>query len=414
MKRHLFAALTVFSLAGLAVIGLTADKNPHGKIQWACEDCHTAKSWSKLRSPLKFAHNETGFALVGAHKAAACIGCHKTPVFSRVAVACADCHTDVHKGQMGIACQNCHTTENWQNRQDILTLHAQKGFPLTGVHATADCEACHRGQAREEFANTAADCYSCHQSQFISAKNPDHVQGGFSHDCSSCHTSSFWVPANFDHARTRFALTGAHRTVACASCHVTGYAGTAADCYSCHQNNFAAAQSPNHVQNNFNHDCTQCHTTTAWTPARFDHSQTRFPLTGAHLRTACVACHATGYTGLPLNCYGCHQGDYAATTNPNHSAAGFSTDCQTCHTTSAWVPSSWNHDAQYFPIYSGSHKGRWTTCADCHVVPSNFAVFECINCHAHDKATMDAKHAGRQGYQYASTACYNCHPRGTH
>jgi len=340
MRGYLFAGLTVFFLAGLAVISISATKNPHGKLRWVCEDCHTAKSWSKLAQPMKFSHNETGFVLVGAHKSAACIGCHKALVFSQVATACVDCHTDVHKGQLGVACQNCHTTENWKNRQDVLTLHAQKGFPLTGVHAVADCEACHRGQAREEFANTSSDCYSCHQSQFVAAKNPDHIKAGFDHDCAPCHTSNSWTPANYDHSRTGFVLTGAHRTV------------------------------------------------------------------------ACISCHATSFSGTPTDCYSCHQGDYASTTNPSHAATGFSTDCQTCHMTSAWAQSNWDHDTPYFPIKSGVHQGKWTTCADCHVNRAVFAIFECINCHAHRKSLMDSAHVVVPGYLYVSQACFNCHPRG--
>ncbi|RMG63668.1 MAG: hypothetical protein D6715_10875, partial [Calditrichaeota bacterium] len=144
----------------------------------------------------------------------------------------------------------------------------------------------------------------------------------------------------------------------------------------------------------------------------FDHSQTQFPLTGAHVSLNCVACHASGYTNTPTDCYSCHQANYNSTTNPNHQAAGFPTDCQNCHNTSNWNQTTWDHDNQYFPIYSGKHKGKWSVCADCHVDGNNFAVFECIFCHEHRKSKMDQKHQGVSGYVYLSTACYSCHPDG--
>jgi hypothetical protein len=157
-----------------------------------------------------------------------------------------------------------------------------------------------------------------------------------------------------------------------------------------------------------------CHDTSAWRPARFDHDATRFPLTGAHVRVDCARCHPGGrYSGTPTSCYGCHQPDYAATTSPSHLSSGYPTDCAACHDTSAWRPARFDHDASYFPIYSGTHVGRWSSCRDCHVNPSSFAVFECIFCHPHsNKPQTDAKHKGVTGYTYASAACYRCHRDG--
>ena len=48
---------------------------------------------------------------------------------------------------------------------------------------------------------------------------------------------------------------------------------------------------------------------------------------------------------------------YMATQNPNHQTSGFSTDCVACHTTNPdWTPAEFDHDGQYFPIYSGKHR----------------------------------------------------------
>ena len=119
------------------------------------------------------------------------------------------------------------------------------------------------------------------------------------------------------------------------------------------------------------------------------------------------------YTGTPTDCNSCHQANYAATTNPNHGAAGFPVTCQDCHTTTAWKPATFDHDGRYFPIYSGAHRGKWTNCNECHVSAGNYKVFECILCHPHsDKAKVDSDHQGKTGYIYASTACYQCHRNG--
>jgi hypothetical protein len=40
-------------------------------------------------------------------------------------------------------------------------------------------------------------------------------------------------------------------------------------------------------------------------------------------------------------------------------------------------------------------------------------VFSCIICHEHSsKTSVDADHRGVNGYTYAATSCYSCHPRG--
>jgi nitrate/TMAO reductase-like tetraheme cytochrome c subunit len=256
---------------------------------------------------------------------------------------------------------------------------------------------------------------SCHQKDYAATTNPSHAAGGFPSTCENCHTIVSWRPAKFDHSQTRFPLTGAHTRTDCARCHPGGrYAGTPRDCYSCHQQDYASTTNPNHQASGFPTQCQSCHNTGAWRPANFDHNATRFPLTGAHTSVDCARCHPGGrYTGTPTDCYSCHQSDYAGTTNPNHQSAGFPVQCQSCHSTAAWRPASFDHDGLYFPIYSGRHRGVWSSCSECHVNPGNYGVFECILCHAHsNKAQVDSAHRGRSGYVYASTACYQCHRNG--
>ncbi len=276
-------------------------------------------------------------------------------------------------------------------------------FPLTGAHVNVQCSQCH---VNGRFAGTPHDCASCHMADFQKTTNPNHVSAGFPSDCSICHSTVSWLGAQFDHAQTGFPLTGAHATVACATCHVGGkFTALSTTCVSCHLKDFNATTNPNHVSGGFPQQCEVCHSTTAWTPASFNHNLTSFPLTGAHQTVACANCHIGGrYAGTPADCYSCHKVDYQGTTNPNHVAAGFPTTCQTCHTTTAWTGATFNHT--WFPIPHHSA----TLCADCHTNPSNYAVFLCTNCHT--QAATDPKHSGVKGYVWNSANCYACHPNG--
>ena len=125
-------------------------------------------------------------------------------------------------------------------------------------------------------------------------------------------------------------------------------------------------------------------------------------------------CHNGDFNNTPNTCIGCHESDYNIAKNPDHLTAMFSTDCTECHTESEWVPSTLDHDGKYFPILTGKHrKGVWNLCTECHIQPSNYAIFSCINCHEHsNKNEVDNDHNEVNGYTYASTACLDCHPNG--
>ena len=561
MRKAPFAAA---ALAGLTLLPLALraaqapQQQPHGDLKTDCGECHSAERWTPV-DHARFDHGATGFKLEGAHRQARCRSCHESLVFSRVGTACADCHKDAHRGELGSRCEACHSPRSWSNQREMFQVHNRTRFPLLAAHASLDCEACHKGQRQNQYANTPTECFgchaetyarttspnhaqahfstrceqchgfaprgwttivgfahpatfplvgqhaglacsschtngfgntsrecaachekdyqraanpnhatgkfprqcdqchtgtswrpakfdhsvtrfqlsgghagvacdrchpgqrytgtsmecvSCHQANYNQTTNPNHVTAHFATTCQSCHNTNAWKPANFDHNNTGFRLTGAHGNVACERCHPGGrYNGTPTQCYSCHQANYQQASNPSH--SGFPTTCESCHTTNGWRPASFNHNSTRFPLTGAHSRLDCGRCHSGGqYSGTPTDCYACHRSDYNGTTNPNHSAAGFPTRCTDCHTTNAWRPASFDHDGRYFPIYSGKHRGKWSGCGDCHVNSGNYRVFECTNCHEHNRTDMDRKHREVGGYQYNSNSCYRCHPRG--
>lgn len=394
-----------------------ATQNPNhltANFSTQCEDCHniTATSWSTVNIVHDF------FPLVGGHAISDCFSCHETGgIFAGLSPECFACHEDDYNNpendpnhlaaNFPTDCKQCHTINGWS---PSLFDHGITAFPLTGAHINEQCSSCHSAG----FTGTPTDCFACHQDDFNSAQDPNHVQSNFPTTCAVCHSTTAWEPATFDHALTAFPLTGKHITVDCQECHSTGYTGTTTDCFACHQDDFNATLDPNHVLKGYSTNCTECHTTNGWDEIiNFNHGSTQFPLTGAHISTDCNQCHQQGYTNTPTDCYLCHTEDYNNSTNPNHSGAGFPNTCVDCHSTTAWVPATFDHDNQYFPIYTGEHAGEWALCSDCHEIPNNFAVFTCISCHEHNQIEMDDKHQGVQGYLYESTACLSCHPDGT-
>lgn len=424
LRRWLAHALVLVTAGTVGVQAIAAVRakvdNPHGDLKEECSTCHSAEGWKPARVQASFDHGRrSGFALTGAHASADCMSCHTSLDFKHSDTQCQSCHTDPHRGEMGADCAHCHSARSFVDHSAMLRQHQMSRFPLTGSHAALECESCHRpsAQGRMQFVNTQADCQGCHMPDYRATRAPDHVAGGYPTDCTQCHATLTWSTARFDHDRSGFPLTGAHRTTACVQCHGDGvYRGKPTACFACHQADYSNATAPNHVQAQLPHECANCHSTTAFRPAIYDHNNTQFPLTGAHAGATCNQCHGDGvYQGKSTACESCHTPDYNATTSPAHSAAHFPLQCASCHNTAAWTPSTWDHDSAYFPIYSGTHRGRWNNCSDCHTNNQNYQVFTCLSCHPHDnKSETDGHHSGIRNYSYDSNACYSCHPRGTH
>lgn len=70
-----------------------------------------------------------------------------------------------------------------------------------------------------------------------------------------------------------------------------------------------------------------------------------------------------------------------------------------------------DHDTRFFPTGHGSSENAGGDCNACHGGDS-FSQFNCLGCHAHDKATTDTQHAGTSGYSYDSAGCLTCHAGG--
>jgi hypothetical protein len=389
-----------------------ATTNPNhvsGGFSQQCSICHSTTAWQ----PAVFDHSKTGFSLTGAHATIACTSCHVGGKYAGTPSTCSACHlTDYQKttnpNHQSVAfptdCSQCHTTASWAG---ATFNHATTGFSLTGAHATLACTSCHMATPLTS-ANTA--CSSCHLAEYQKTTNPNHQSVGFPTDCSQCHTTTSWAGATFNHATTGFSLTGAHASLACTSCH-TGTVLTAANaaCSSCHLTDYQKTTNPNHASVGFPTDCSLCHSTTNWAGATFNHATTGFALTGAHATLACSACH----TGAPLTsantaCVSCHLKDFNGTNNPNHVMAGFPQQCELCHSTSAWQPSTFDHSKTAFPL-TGAH--TTVACAKCHVngvyagTPT-----DCYSCHKSDYTSVTNPNHVAAGFP---TTCQTCHTTTT-
>jgi hypothetical protein len=165
---------------------------------------------------------------------------------------------------------------------------------------------------------------------------------------------------------------------------------TLQDCYSCHH-----ADDPH--EGRFGVDCSQCHTADGWSPAKFDHNLSNFPLTGAHMAVACEDCHVNGqFQGLRTACVACHA-------EPASHAGQFGTDCAICHSTTAWTPAEFN-GKHSFPL----DHGDGATCATCH--PSSFTAYTCYGCHEHSESEVRSEHIEEGISNFEN--CMECHPTG--
>jgi hypothetical protein len=305
-------------------------------------------------------------------------------------------------GKLDEECAVCHSPEAWSPaRVSAAFDHAKKGFALVGSHAQAACRSCH---VSLDFRGAPSSCTSCHK---------DVHRGELGNDCARCHTPRSFLDLAVmarAHQQTRFPLSGAHVAVDCEACHTPtpqgrlAFANLPTQCVACHLPQYQAAKNPDHVAGAFPQTCDQCHAATVWTNARFNHAAVGFALTGGHSTVNCQQCHGTsGFTLASTACVSCHQQAYTNANNPNHVGAGFSTACETCHTTApGWTGATFNHTWFRLPHSSAQ-------CYDCHSNATNYATFVCTICHT--QAQTDPRHAGINGYVWNSTNCYQCHGR---
>lgn len=349
-------------------------------------------------------------------------------------------------------CAECHSEHHGRNfemvRFDKATFdHDLTGYELTGAHQRVDCRTCHRPDfiaddalrgRTETYLGLPKECANCHD---------DYHQGTLSSsECAQCHTTKAFAPAEkFDHQQTVFPLRGQHEQTDCAACHEeTSRNGepfqvfTGLDfnsCNSCHEDAH---------NRNLGTNCKQCHTEQSFASRaslrRFDHSQTLFPLKGAHQQTDCGQCHTMDvpaasifqdHLGILVNeCNRCHEdvhddrfgSDCAACHNEraftdvdenqfDHSLTAFhlkgrhqEVDCRECHTASFIEPVPHNDCAACHQDY---HEGDFTSegnsrdCAECHSEEGFDVTLYTLEAHNQSQFPLDGAHL--------ATPCFACH-----
>lgn len=312
-------------------------------------------------------------------------------------------------------------------------LHAQiSPGPLAKAHeplsGTTQCASCHQfGASTPTF-----KCLDCHAeiARRLSTHTGYHAQLPMKNpngkDCVRCHLDHngadfplvHWEPSlkQFDHRLTGYPLEGKHAGLACEQCHIPAnmmpgeralikkrdlaksFLGLSPDCAPCHADPHKGQLGP---------DCQRCHDVNDWKAARqFDHSKTRYPLTGLHTQVACEKCHKPDAPGAPARfkdmkfgaCIDCHV-------DPHRGA--FKQRCEDCHTTAGWrkmLPAfTFDHSRTKFPLL-GLHAK--VACSACHN-KGDFArpvPFEtCIDCHKPDA------HNGQFAERPKKGECAECH-----
>ena len=330
-----------------------------------------------------------------------CADCHSPFGKTTQKALCLNCHKDVQndielsRGFHGHSqqvkeqdCKNCHAEHKGRDAHLVLFdkttfPHDQTNFKLQGAHAnpSVTCDECHL--AGKKFRDISPDCFSCHQKD-------DHHNGQLGKDCASCHSEKSWKEAHYDHSKTKFPLTGKHKEVQCALCHVNAkYKGTQAACINCHSINDVHADTKRT-------SCDKCHTTENWhQKVPFDHEkETGFSLKDGHGKAKCEDCHNNLIfkAAKGSKCVDCHQTD-----DVHHGHNG--NMCNNCHTVSSWKKTTFDHDKNTKFKLLGKHKEA--QCDDCHKrdVANQKLSMVCASCHQADDV-----HKGGLGKN-----CQECH-----
>lgn len=237
------AAGLALALAAPADLAPRPPATPHAEERTRCAACHSPEGWTQVT----FDHARTGFPLEGAHRQAACRGCHRESDFKLpVPRACVACHRDAHAGRMGTRCADCHDAVAWNQPTFGPEAHRRTDFPLDGRHGVLPCEECHADRRDRSFSRAARRCQDCHQADLARAAVVafDHaVAFGNADDCRRCHGAWSFSPGYLPGHDACFPIrSGAHAGVKCLACHtsipvpvaVSGCNSLTAACFRCH------------------------------------------------------------------------------------------------------------------------------------------------------------------------------------
>ena len=269
-------------------------------------------------------------------------------------------------------------------------------YAHSNLEGMSNCTKCHVLGKQLEVKR----CLSCHNEikSMIDKKIGYHSSREvISKDCWNCHSEHhgrafqiiYFNKNNFDHNKTGFILEGKHSQLKCEECHqkkfildpllknrTNTYLGLNTSCNSCHVDVH---------QNTLGNNCSSCHSFDKFKPAvLFNHDNSKYKLTGAHLNVDCKKCHLMvklngkmmqKFTGLQFeNCSPCHRDIHKNM---------FGNNCLKCHSTESFKlikKGSFDHNATKFPL-KGAH--NTVKCSGCHGTNliSEVKYDKCTDCH---------------------------------
>ncbi|MGE3164945.1 MAG: cytochrome c3 family protein [Planctomycetota bacterium] len=364
-----------------------------GGLTASCGECHGQEAF---RPPVHFDHREH-FPLLGAHSGLDCVACHRLPPADTPRAplpfpfddargsTCKECHESPHHAPFEDSCETCHPVEesHWLTAASRISLeqHAQGGFPLTGPHARVACDQCHDpalpfaerhpDPTGSDYLRRPDTCQGCHED--VHRGQFQFRPGG----CLGCHDAHRFEPPRYGieaHAQV-FALTGAHRAIACSECHPVDpkldarrFVGTPQQCRGCHEDPHAGQFGERLAAG----DCVSCHRDESDTfrIQPFDHlAFTGVAHRGAHTLASCDDCHievefpngqtARRFAGTSRECASCH-------TDVHRGQFRNYETCATCHISEwKWKYVQFDHNTQSsFPL-EGAHAR--VPCSGCHM-----------------------------------------------
>jgi hypothetical protein len=463
----------------------------------ACATCHGAgKTWAGTPATVVPPGNHVPIG------AAACEGCHlKTSVatggFKFTNASGTAPAAMVHSVVAATACSACHEAGKSWAGSPVTKVRPAKKADGTAHVATGECSTCHFSTITGGFkgatdlpanhiplpAADAGKCTLCHTTGVYTVAVMNHVN--ITSNCAQCHAYGLSFAGTSQPKQPPSGKTGhipsnppnGTSAIACEQCHTatvfTSFAGTimrhaavrGMTCMSCHEIGMTWKTNTGvrlWVRDSANHhkgqDCggSGCHSTRDKFAARLgvalSASQkaggvTATPSLGAagggslggaaafnHLRvagTACVSCHGpasgigktvthiattdnceschTTLAWLPVSrvdhlqvkgtCASCHNGTVARTKGANHIASG--STCETCHTTNAWTPARFDHVAVVAHTCKSCHDSLHALGLPVNHVPTSA---QCDTCHG----TLGWKPA-KLDHTTLTARCATCH-----
>lgn len=389
---------------------------PHPDTSSECGACHTTESFlgaypdhtgpEVTNNRCDSCHGITATGQPGGHPGTFvdCVACHSIATFSLGGVfnhridptvqPCESCHNDTNSinapGKSSAVpvhlatvedCGACHNTTSFADAvvdhtaivDDCASCHGvtASGKSVNHMPTIEDCSVCHTpgtfATGTYDHFNVVNNCESCHDNVITIGKLINHLPT--SEDCSVCHDTTDFAGVTFNHVGIDINN--------CATCHdgeislgkSANHLPTALDCSSCHViNDYTsfAGITFNHLGIDPN-DCATCHDAGIATPKKVNHIPAQDDCSVCHDSTSSFTSTTfliTLHLDISRGCEGCHVSQFFPVNPDVVKAAGHlptGQDCSLCHTTTAFVPSNFDHT------------GIADNCESCHDGSAGFA-----------------------------------------